>query len=116
MYESNSDTNFDLLYQGDIIKDIHILGAINLNSIHYSSRDFASIDKITSWQVPSEPKIGHVMVLSHSCEISLENDVKVTSIILAPLRDLSTATSKEKISELISSNLIDHDQPSGSAI
>ena len=114
MYEIPSDTNFDLLYQGDIIKDIHILGAINLHSILYSTRDYTSIEKITSWHIPNEPTIGHVIVLSHSCEISLENVVKVTGIILAPLRDLNKATSKDKIRELISSNLIDQSQPSGS--
>ncbi len=114
MYKITSDTNFDLIYQGDIIKDIHILGAINLNSILYSTRDYTSIDKFTSWHIPNEPTVGHVMVLSHSCEISLDNEVKVTSIILAPLRDLNKATSRDKIRELIYSNLIDQSQPSGS--
>jgi hypothetical protein len=47
------------------------------------------------------------MVLSHSCEISLENKTKLTSIILSPIRDINSATSADKIEELKRTNLID---------
>jgi hypothetical protein len=51
------------------------------------------------------------MVLSHSCEIARDNAIKVTSIILAPVRDVSGATPREKLRELIESNFIDRAQP-----
>ena len=46
------------------------------------------------------------MVLSHSCEIDRANLMKVTSIILAPLRDVNRVTKQEKVSDIISSNII----------
>lgn len=99
-----------ILRQGDIISQIHLLGAINLNSINYSSPAIGS-DEYISWLIPAAPKFGDAMVLSHSCEISLENRVKLTSIILAPLRDIHKATDPERIQELINSNLIDQGNP-----
>ncbi len=54
------------------------------------------------------------MVLSHSCEIALENQIKVTAIILAPLRDIHKATDKNRIDELIQINLIDRSEPKAS--
>jgi hypothetical protein len=54
------------------------------------------------------------MVLSHSCEITLENDIKVTSIILAPIRDVHRATSPDKLQEVIESNIIDPENPTSS--
>jgi len=113
MFLSTDNTNYDSLFQGDIINDIHILGAINLNSIQYSAV-YNQTENYQSWHVLSEPKFGHVMVLSHSCEVSLENDIKVTSIILAPLRDVNQATDPRKIKELIQSNLIDKANPKAS--
>jgi len=62
-----------------------------------------------SWTVNTPPKITHSMVLSHSCEIDLVNKIKLTSIILAPLRDLNKATEKSKIEELINSNYLTPD-------
>jgi hypothetical protein len=47
-----------------------------------------------------------IAVLSHSCEVDRANGVKVTSIIVAPLRDLHTATVPAKIEELKASNVI----------
>lgn len=101
------------LLQGDIISNIHVLGAINLNSLHYSS-PAGEHKKYASWNVPHRPMFGPVMVVSHSCEIALENKLKVTSIILAPLRDIHKATAKSRIDELISSNFIDQKKPSAS--
>jgi hypothetical protein len=46
------------------------------------------------------------MVLSHSCEIAPENGVKLTSIILAPLRNIDTATDPKMIEELKKSNVL----------
>jgi len=94
------------LRQGDIISNVHLLGAINLNAILYSS-PASSPNQYSSWSVPVPPKFGDAIVLSHSCEIALENKIKVTSIILAPLRDIHAATDRSRVEELIDSNLID---------
>ncbi len=94
-----------VLRQGDIIRQVHLCGAINLASVLYSVT--ANSQDAASWTVPLPPKRGDAIVLSHSCEIAPENGVKLTSIILAPIRDINTATRPEKIEELIKSNLID---------
>ncbi|MCB0404715.1 MAG: hypothetical protein KDD51_07995 [Bdellovibrionales bacterium] len=47
-----------------------------------------------------------MMVLSHSCEIDKENDIKLTSIILAPLRDINKITHPDMLEQLKQSNLI----------
>ncbi len=111
MFLSNDKIEKNSLRQGDIVTKIHLLGAININGIHYSS-PAGKPHELASWNVPSVPKIGDAMVLSHSCEIALENDIKITSIILAPLRDIHKATAKDRIDELIRSNLIDRSNPS----
>ena len=54
------------------------------------------------------------MVVSHSCEVAKENGVKLTSILLAPVRDVSGATPASKLQELIDSNLIDRSNPDAS--
>lgn len=113
MYLEEDDIERNTLRQGDIVSSVHLLGAININSINYSSTAGNPDDK-TSWMMPAPPKYGDAMVLSHSCEVALENTVKVTSIILAPLRDINTATDKFRIAELISSNLIDQSNPNAS--
>jgi len=66
------------------------------------------------WSIPSPPNYGDAMVLSHSCEIDPQNKIKLTSIILAPLRDINTATAPNKIQELIDSNEIDKTEPQAS--
>jgi hypothetical protein len=101
------------LCQGDIISQVHLLGAINLSSLLYSSHA-GSPTEYSSWSIPAAPKFGDAMVLSHSCEIALENKVKLTSIILAPLREIHKATEPERVQELINSNLIDRDDPNPS--
>jgi len=54
------------------------------------------------------------MVLSHSCEVALANKLKLTSIILAPIRSIHKATRTDRIQELINSNLIDRNNPQAS--
>jgi hypothetical protein len=66
------------------------------------------------WAIPLSPKFGDAIVLSHSCEIAPENRTKITSVILAPLRDLNTATSDDRVKELIDTNLIDRTKPQAS--
>jgi len=61
-----------------------------------------------------DPIMGDAMVLSHSCEIDPQNKIKLTSIILAPLRDINTATAPDKIQDLIESNEIDRTKPQAS--
>ncbi|KFO68000.1 hypothetical protein ER57_07205 [Smithella sp. SCADC] len=100
------DETFDTnsLIQGDILSNIHLLGAIHFGIINYITT--SSEDK-KGWNVSKPPDFADAMVLSHSCEISLENKTKLTSIILAPIRDINSATAPEKISELIETNIID---------
>ena len=104
MYVSSGELENEVLRQGDILSQIHILGAINLNAIQYMTNN--NQEKL-GWNISNPPRYADVMVLSHSCEIAIENNVKLTSIILAPLRDIHTATNKEKIDDLIQSNEID---------
>ncbi len=111
MYLPDTEIEIDALRQGDIVTNIQILGAINLNSVKYTS-SIQTPDKTDSWTVAAPPTIGDAMVLSHSCEIAKENGVKLTSIILAPLRDVSSATAPEKVTELIESNIINPSNPS----
>jgi hypothetical protein len=104
MYLEKQSSEIHVLRQGDILENVHILGAINLQGINYEIDTTG--DKI-SFRIPSKPNFGYVIVLSHSCEIDPSNLTKLTSIILAPLRDVNKATSTEKMDELIISNLVD---------
>lgn len=113
MFLDNNEIEKTSLRQGDIINEIHLLGAININNIHYSS-PANNPQKHASWNVPNPPIFGNAMVVSHSCEVARENKIKVTSIILAPLRDVHKATAKDRVDELIKSNLIDHSNPTAS--
>lgn len=113
MYCNDTDINRSVLRQGDIVSKIHILGAINLKQINYTHTEDNPDEKL-SWMVPNPPRISDAMVLSHSCEIALENKVKVTSIILAPVRNINTATDPDRVESLIKSNLIDQSSPEAS--
>ena len=93
----------EVLRQGDIILNTQIMGAINLNGIIYQVNQ--QNEKI-AWSLNQKPIFGPAIVLSHSCEIDTHNGIKLTSILLAPLRDINTATSKDKVQELIESNIV----------
>lgn len=110
MFLDNGLIERTTLRQGDIISQIHLLGAINLHNINYSYQELNS-ETLTNWSIQLPPIIGDAMVLPHSCEVALENRVKLTSIILAPLRNINTATDPTRIQELIESNLIDRGNP-----
>ena len=101
MYLAGDQAEKDVLRQGDVVSGNHILGAISLEAISYLEKDDAKI----GWCVQAKPVFGPVVVLSDSCEIDPGNDVKVTSIILAPARDVSKATEQGKIDELRASRL-----------
>ena len=90
------------LRQGDIVSKVHLVGAINLNAVIFNENQ----GKRVGWQIPAEPLFGDAMIISHSCEIAPENKVKLTSIILAPLRDINGATDPAKVTELVQSNII----------
>jgi hypothetical protein len=113
MYLADDQIERGILRQGDIISNVHLVGAINIRGIQYSTTA-SDPDQYVAWSIPSQPKFGDAIILSHSCEIDLENNMKVTSIILAPLRDINTATSPERIQELIDSNEIDRTEPQAS--
>jgi len=104
MFLSKDETDYSILRQGDVLKDVHILGAININAITYGHN---INNELVSWHLINKPLFTNAMVLSHSCEIDPKNKEKTTSIILGAFRDIDTATSPEKVEELIESNLID---------
>ena len=113
MFLASDQIEKQCLRQGDIVSQIHLLGAVNINSIYYSSLANQP-NEYASWSIPNKPTFGDAMVVSHSYEIARENNVKVTSIILVPLRDLHKATARNRIDELIDSNLIDQNNPAAS--
>lgn len=94
----------NFLKQGDILSNIHLLGAIHFGIIRYLT---TPLNDKKGWFVDKPPEFTDAMVLSHSCEISLENKTKLTSIILSPIRDINSATSPDKIEELKRTNLLD---------
>lgn len=110
MYLDEADKE-DELRQGDVVSNVHLLGAIQVGGIQISSNQEG---KPMGWIVPAEPKYGHAMVLSHNCEIDTGNVHKVTSCILAPIRDVEKASDKDKIQTLIESNLLDKNKHEGS--
>lgn len=100
------------MLQGDLLSDVHYLGAINLASINVHTP--VTGGESQGWTVSKPPITGPAMVLSHSCEISRANGIKVTSVILAPLRDLNKATAPDQIQLLRNSNRIDRADPDAS--
>ncbi len=104
MFLEPSAVDKSSLFQGDVLVDVQLLGAITLSSITYATDRQGTQN---GWIVSQKPDFGVAMVLSHSCEIDRSNSVKVTSIILAPLRDLNKITKPDKLQELIDSNDID---------
>jgi hypothetical protein len=96
------------LRQGDVLADVQRTGALTLHEVEFSHRPGADP---TSWTVKVKPDIGPAMVLSHSCELDRANGVKVTAIVLAPVRDVDSATSPENIQKLIQTNFLDPDAP-----
>ena len=106
MYMNSNEIERDVLRQGDIISNTQMLGAINLRGITFLNNN--KNEKV-GWQCNSKPIFGYAMVLSHSCEIAPENNVKLTSIILAPIRDIDKATDPSKIEDLKKSNILTHE-------
>lgn len=94
------------LRQGDVVRDVHFVGSICYREVMQPA---ALVDgqPASQWTVQNKLASGPAVVLSQCCEISKENGVKLTSIILAPLRDVSTATHPDKVQELIDSNELD---------
>lgn len=111
MYLSDDDLEPDVLRQGDVVDEILRFGALNIGGIN---RILGSNDEPIAWTVPKPPDYGFAMVLSHSCEIDPANDIKLTSVILAPIRDVHGATAPEKIEELIRSNLVESEDQNAS--
>ena len=103
MYLDNVNNEQGVLRQGDVLRDVPILGAVDFKSVLYNE------DGTPRGVVFEQPLKTDVAVLSHSCEIDPANGVKVTSIILAPLRDVHKATRPDKVQEIIDSNLINTD-------
>lgn len=102
VFQRDEELERNALRQGDVISNIHLCGALNFVAFQYSKT--SSAQDWAAWSVPTPPMFGDAVVLSHDCEIALENRIKVTSIILAPLRDVHKATDHARIQELIESN------------
>ncbi len=103
MYLLESDIEHDILRQGDIISEIQYFGSINLNNILHHQNVSGNIE---SWGFKNKPVFGPAVILSHSCELDPSNGIKLTSIILCPLRDINKATSPDKVEELRNTNII----------
>ena len=103
MYLLESNIENTVLRQGDIVSEVQYFGCINVNNILMHLN--ADGEK-ESWSFKIAPVFGPAMVISHSCELDPSNGIKITSIILCPLRDINKATSPDKIEELKSTNLI----------
>jgi hypothetical protein len=102
VFERDEAIERNALRQGDVISNIHLLGALNFVAFQYSKTTAAP--DWAAWSVPTAPVFGDAIILSHDCEIALDNKIKVTSIVLAPLRDLHKATETTRVQELIDSN------------
>lgn len=112
MFLSKEESDFTSLRQGDILKDIVLFGAINRNNVLYMAQP--GTDSNDFWMYKERPENGYVMVLSHCCELDRTNGMKVTSIIVAPLRDINKASRPEKVQEIINTNIIDRESPTKS--
>ena len=106
MYLSDRKTETEVLRQGDIVGEIQLLGALNPANIKHIV-DGGENSTYRSWIFDARPIFGFAMVLSHSCEVDSNNDEKVTSCILAPVRDINNATRPDKIKDLMNSNIVD---------
>lgn len=112
MFLVKGESDFTSLRQGDILKDIFFLGAINRNNILYAAQP--GTDSNDFWMYKERPESGYVMVLSHCCELDRTNGMKVTSVIVAPLRDINKASRPDKVQEIIDTNIIDKNLPTKS--
>lgn len=96
------------LWQGDIVQNVQLLGALNYGAIAHALPSVGGGSPL-GWSYVAAPVSGLAMVLSHSCEVAKDNGVKLTGVILAPIRDLSQATPVGKYNEIITSNRIGND-------
>lgn len=112
MFEVAADISTTSLFQGDVIRSVPSFGAINLKNctLHCSilgEETAIAASSPIDVTISKSVRRCDVVILSHSCEIALENGEKVTSIIVAPIRDVNTATKADKLQELIESNDVD---------
>ncbi len=107
MYLSAEEIESGVLRQGDIISEVHSIGALNLNNVFFVNKG----EEILQWGVDDKPKLIPAMVLSHSCEIDPANTVKLSGLVLGPIRDVDRAAPSDKINQLIESNIIDEENP-----
>lgn len=105
-----SEIERETLRQGDIALGVHLVGSICFKDVSVPSSVVAE-STFKHWSVAGELLTGPVIVLSHCCELDRQNGVKLTSIVLAPLRDVAKATAPEKVQEIIATNEITRDTP-----
>lgn len=106
MYLLDHEIERDCLRQGDIVSQVPIIGALNIQAINYS-QDARGNE--TGWHFNNPMARTSAMVISHSCEIDPSNGVKLTSVILAPLRDVDKASRPEHVQLIRESNLVTPD-------
>lgn len=87
MFLTDAEANFGKLLQGDVVKDVPLVATLALDRVQAIGP--------TAWAYAGALKSGNCVVLSHSCEIAIENGEKVTSCILAPIRKADGATTPE---------------------
>ncbi|MCW5547692.1 MAG: hypothetical protein KIT44_01890 [Opitutaceae bacterium] len=87
MFLTDAEANFGRLLQGDVIKDVPLVSTLALDRVQAVGQ--------SAWAYNGSLKTGYCAVLSHSCEIAIENGEKVTSCILAPIRKADGATTPE---------------------
>lgn len=76
----------DSLRQGDLIREIHLVGSLCFKDVSVPN-SVGGGQSQKWWSVHGELPTGPVVVVSYCCEIDRSNAVKLTSIILAPVRD-----------------------------
>lgn len=113
MFLDPATHDIGFLRQGDLLKEVHFLGALSFADITVPT-PVAGEAALRQWTVNQQLSSGFVMVMSHCCEIATQNGVKLTTVILAPLRDVAKATEPKRVAELKQSNFVDRDNPAAS--
>ena len=101
MYLPTADVDRTTLRQGDVLTGVPIFGALNPDAVLKTA---GADGRVQFWGFNKDLEYADVAVLSHCCEIDRANGVKLTSIVLGPIRDINSATSAEKRQELIATN------------
>ena len=96
------------LMQGDILRDFPALDAVPRTRIHsvlpVARDNTAPSPNAEALYLSALPLLRRVAVVSHSCELQPENEAKVVSVLLAPIRDASRAVKPAQRAQLKDGN------------